>query len=114
MSEEDKNNILISRLKETAERVLPKGSRLVLFGSRARGDFRADSDWDLHILVPGKSKLSLSQADDLCWEFNQIGIFEFDETIEAFAYSTSDWSKREFMPFYKNVERDKIIIFQNQ
>lgn len=113
MSETEKYNIIISRIKETAARVLPKGSRLVLFGSRARGDFRSDSDWDLHILVPGMEKLPLSVANDLCWEFNQIGIFEFDEAIESFAYSASDWSKRKFMPFYKNVERDKIILFQN-
>ena len=113
MSEIEKFNYIISRIKETAERVLPKGSRLVLFGSRARGDSRSDSDWDLHILVPGTEKLPLSQANDLCWEFNQLGIFEFDEAIESFAYSTSDWMKRKFMPFYKNVEQDKIILFQN-
>lgn len=113
MSEKETYNIIIARIQETAKRVLPKGSRLVLFGSRARGDARTDSDWDLHILIPGSGKLPLSKADDLCWEFDQIGIFELDETIESFAYSTSDWEKRQFMPFYKNVERDKIILFQN-
>lgn len=113
MSEKEKFNIIISRIRETAEKVLPKGSRVVLFGSRARGDSRPDSDWDLHILVPGSVKLSLAESDDLCWEFDQLGIFEFDEQIEAFAYSTYDWSKRKFMPFYQNIERDKVILFQN-
>lgn len=112
MSEKERFNIIISRIKETAEKVLPKGSRLVLFGSRARGEARSDSDWDLHILVPGTQKLSLTQSDDLCWKFDQLGIFELNEKIESFAYSTSDWANRKFMPFYKNVERDKIIIIQ--
>ncbi|MCH5214614.1 MAG: nucleotidyltransferase domain-containing protein [Muribaculaceae bacterium] len=113
MSEKERFDILISKITQTAESVLPQGSRLVLFGSRARGDARSDSDWDLHILVPGEKKLSLNEADDLCWEFNKIGIFDCDEVIETFAYSTSDWSKRSFLPFYKNVERDKLILFQN-
>lgn len=113
MSEKEKFEQITSKLKETAKRILPKGSRLVLFGSRARGDARDDSDWDIHVLVPGEKRLTLSESDDICWEFNKIGIFEFDETIETFAYSTQEWAKRSFLPFYKNVEKDKIILFQN-
>jgi len=30
-----------------------KVARVVLFGSRARGDFREDSDWDLLVIVDG-------------------------------------------------------------
>lgn len=113
MSEKEKFNKIIARFKETAERILPPGSRVVMFGSRARGDARVDSDWDLHILVPGNEKLSLDKTSEICWEFNRIGIYEFDEVIESFAYSKSDWLRRNFMPFYKNVERDKIILFEN-
>ena len=112
MSEEEKSSKILSKIRDTAGRILPKGSRLVLFGSRARGDARFDSDWDLHILVPGNKRLTLSESDDLCWEFNKIGIFEFDEVIETFAYSTQEWAQRSYLPFYKNVERDKVIIFQ--
>lgn len=113
MSEKERFERFISKIKETAGRILPTGSRIVLFGSRARGDARVDSDWDIHILVPGDKRLSLTESDDICWEFNKIGIFEIDEVIESFAFSTSEWSKRSFLPFYKNVEKDKIIIFQN-
>ena len=113
MSEKERFEILMSKIKETAARVLPVGSRVALFGSRARGDARPDSDWDFHILVPGEQKLSLSESDDLCWEFNKIGVFETDDVIETYAYSVSEWAKRSFLPFYKNVEKDKIIIFQS-
>lgn len=113
MSEEEKNIKFINALREVAERVLPKGSRLSLFGSRARGDARFDSDWDLHILVPGDKKLSLQQADDICWEFSQVGIYDFDEQVDSFAYSNKDWERHNFLPFYHNVENDKVIIFQS-
>jgi predicted nucleotidyltransferase len=35
---------MIDRIKQTAASVLPKGSTLYLYGSRARGDYHEDSD----------------------------------------------------------------------
>ena len=56
MSEEEKYHTLINALKVKASEILPKGSQVALYGSRARGDAHADSDWDLHLLVPGDEK----------------------------------------------------------
>lgn len=49
---------LINALRMLAENLLPRGSRVALYGSRARGDFREDSDWDLHILIPGDERVT--------------------------------------------------------
>ena len=46
----NKANIL-ARIKHLGKEVLPQGSHLLLYGSRARGDNRADSDWDLLVLL---------------------------------------------------------------
>lgn len=108
----EKYNSLISALKKKAAEILPKGSQLALYGSRARGDHRPDSDWDLHILVPGEEKLSMDLWDKYAWPLEQIG-FEFNEFVTPRLYSFAGWKKRSILPFYKNVENDKIIIFQN-
>ena len=42
---------VINRIKQLAKEVLPKGSTLYLYGSRARGDYHEDSDWDLLLLL---------------------------------------------------------------
>ena len=42
---------VISNIKEIASKTLPANSSLLLYGSRARGDNRPDSDWDLLILL---------------------------------------------------------------
>jgi predicted nucleotidyltransferase len=48
--------------KRRAEAALPgRVARVVLFGSRARGDQRADSDWDLAFFLKGGA-----DSRDLC------------------------------------------------
>ena len=44
-------HLVIDNIKEVARQVLPKGSVLYLYGSRARGDFHVESDWDLLLLL---------------------------------------------------------------
>ena len=53
---------IINRIKQTAANVLPKGSTLYLYGSRARGDYHEDSDWDLLLLLD-KQKLEYEDFD---------------------------------------------------
>ena len=50
---------------------MPANSSLLLYGSRARGDNRVDSDWDLLILLD-KPKLS-SQDYDYGYPFRELG-----------------------------------------
>ncbi|MDE6342894.1 MAG: nucleotidyltransferase domain-containing protein [Muribaculaceae bacterium] len=112
MSEQEKYNKIIDAIRTKASEILPKGSQIALYGSRARGDNRMDSDWDIHILIPGDEKLPFSLWDTIAHQLEAIG-WDFDELITARVYSFSGWLKRSFLPFYKNVEHDKIIIFRN-
>lgn len=112
MSENERYIALIAALSKKAAEILPEGSRVVLFGSRARGDARPDSDWDVHILIPGDEKLLPDLWDRYAWPLEQVG-WSFDAFVTPRLYSFSGWLKRSFLPFYKNVERDKIIIFEN-
>ena len=66
----DKSQIL-ERIKQLAIAVLPQGSSLWLYGSRARGDECQSSDWDLLILLD-KSKIT-SEDYDLAYFFRKLG-----------------------------------------
>ena len=45
-------------VKETIKKIDPE-ARGILFGSRARGDFRTDSDWDFTILTKKRASRQL-------------------------------------------------------
>ena len=46
----DKTKYILQKIKTSVKEVDPQ-SEVVLFGSRARGEQRSDSDWDILILI---------------------------------------------------------------
>lgn len=99
---------VIQHLKATAEQVLPKGSSLWLYGSRARGDSHPDSDYDLLILLD-KERITSDDHDRYGYPLRAFG-WEIWTEINPHIYTRKDWESWSFSPFYKNVEQDKIVI----
>ncbi len=99
---------VIERIKDVAERILPQGASLWLYGSRARGDARPDSDYDLLILLD-KEKITSEDFDNYSYPFCESG-YEIWTEINPHIYTRNDWMSWSFSPFYKNVEHDKIVL----
>lgn len=105
-------NRVVAAIRSLGALILPPGSRVTLFGSRARGDARHDSDWDIHILIPGPDKLPLSLMEKIFIPYFDKGM-ELGEEFNTLVYSYSGWDKRQFLPFYKNVIKDGVELFRN-
>ena len=102
-----KRDEVIQKIQDVAKVALPQNSTLLLYGSRARGDARQDSDRDLLILL---EKPNLTFRDyDLSLPFRELG-WSINEEINTQVYSKKEWDANVFTPFYKNVEREKIIL----
>jgi predicted nucleotidyltransferase len=76
-------------------------------GSRARGDFRPDSDWDILILVD--SKQVTNEIED---NFRD-GLFEIElnsgQIISAFIYPKEYWKNTlVYSPLFKSVNKEGI------
>ena len=100
---------VIRKIKSLAKDIMPENSSLLLYGSRARGDARRDSDWDLLILLD-KSKVEQSDYDNVSFPFTELG-WDLNAMIQPHMYTKVDWDNYYFTPFYKNVERDKIVLW---
>lgn len=103
-----KQNEVIRRIQETADRILPEGASLWLYGSRARGDARPDSDYDLLILLD-KDRITGEDHDKYSYPLFTMGM-DIDEEINAHIYPKKEWEKWAFVPFHDNVEEDKVVL----
>lgn len=83
-------------------------AQVILFGSRARGDDKQDSDWDLLILTDYPIKLEKER------EFrNHLYDLELEtgEPFSLFAFSHQEWnSKQRISPFFSNVNKEGISL----
>ena len=98
----------IGRLSRLGKKVLPSTASLWLYGSRARGTAREDSDWDLLILLD-EDKQKSTDFVQYAYPFTLMASAD-DQMIIPQIYTKKQWKQMQFTPFVKNVEHDKIVL----
>ncbi len=82
--------------------------RLLVYGSKARGDAREDSDLDMLLVVR-------NDAGGLKWSLREIGydLAVFSDVVPSIlAYTEEEWESRRTsgFPFQQAVERDAVSV----
>lgn len=105
------DNPMMTKLTHTATQIMPKGSKVWLYGSRARGTATESSDWDLLLLVD-KPMIETNDFNDYAYPFVLMG-WDVGADVSPQLYTFSEWKEREISPYYQNVERDKVVIYES-
>ncbi len=101
-----KQNLIRDKISESIHNNDPY-AEAYLFGSRARGDYRTDSDWDILILID-ESKVTNDIEDKFRDELYDIEI-EAGQIISTFIYPKTYWNSiLIYSPLYKNVTKEGI------
>lgn len=100
------NDEIIERITK-AIRQTDARADIYLFGSRARGDNRPDSDWDILILIDD-SQVTGKIEDSFRNELYDIEL-ETGQIITTFIYPKNYWSSTlVYSPLYNNVKKEGV------
>lgn len=102
------DNEVLSQILKVSKKVVPENAKLILFGSRARGDARKDSDWDLLILLD-KDRLHREDYNTVSFPLTQLG-WEIGERINPVMYTNKEWEMSSITEFYEQVNMDGILL----
>jgi predicted nucleotidyltransferase len=84
-------------------------AKIILYGSRARGTARKDSDWDILIL------LDTDEVDKKTEQRFRHYLFDLEleigTPISVFVYSSNDWEdKYSVTPYYKMIKKEGVLL----
>lgn len=99
---------LLEQVKRAVHKMEP-GAQIILYGSRARKDSDAQSDWDFLILLD--SPVNDERIDKIRHRLYEVE-WESDEVICSIIRSRTEWNSPLYKttPFHQNVESDGIIL----
>lgn len=98
---------IISLIRDTIRASEPT-AQIILYGSRARGDAREDSDWDVLAII-NKPRLSLKDRSNIQYLEWDKGL-ELGQEINVFPYTRRQWEEAPPSLFKYNVMREGVVL----
>ncbi len=99
---------LLKRVKVAVQALVPD-AEIILYGSRARGTARTDSDWDFLILLPTPVDKALEmQIKDCLYDIE----LETDTVLNSIIRSKQEWLSERYavVPLRQEIEKDGLPV----
>lgn len=102
----NKKDDIILKIKQIIYHLAPD-AEIILYGSRARGNAKKLSDWDLLVLL-NSPNISFALETKLMDELYELEI-DSGEVISPLFYTKSDWNDNHIVtPLFENIKKDGI------
>ena len=98
---------ILKLISNTIREVEPE-AQIILYGSRARGDAREDSDWDVLTIVD-KPRLTLKERSNIQYPIWDKGL-AIGQEINVFPYTRRQWEQAPPSLFKYNVMKEGIAL----
>lgn len=102
----DSRKKIIALVKQAVLEIDPQ-AKVILFGSRARGDSSNVSDWDFLILTEKEPTEGLKKK--IRRRFYDVEL-ETDQIISSLIYSKENWERLQVTSLYKAIQNDGVTV----
>jgi len=102
------DNIIRKQIRQ-AVKDTDSSAMVILYGSRAKGSAKPDSDWDIMILL---DKPAVSIKDEQLFRHKLYDLeLKIEAPISTFVYSLHDWNNKLLhTPLHQSIEREGMIL----
>ena len=98
---------VLTRFKTEVEKILANRlDRIVLFGSRSRGDAEPDSDFDLLVTVHGLQNTDKNKLFDVAADLS----LEYGTVLTVLALATDEFTEDDYFYLYENIQREGQVV----
>jgi uncharacterized protein len=98
---------LFKKVKQVVHSFDPQ-ARIILFGSRARGDYRKDSDWDFMVLT--EKQFDWKWSDSIITKLYDVEL-ETNQAIFATIENIENWHKNKVIePLFRNIVKEGVEV----
>lgn len=94
-------NEFVKKVRQTFK---DRVQRIILYGSRARGDADEESDYDFLVLFDSLEPQDKKIIDEISWEVS----YKYNIVLTAQAIKDAEFSEDRYFYFYENVRKEGI------
>ena len=99
------DDLIINEFIQSLENKFPDVlEEIILYGSRARGDFREYSDYDFLIIYKDSGSKDLIQ--DAVLDAEVLVMDKYDRLASSLLWSHSDWERKKKYPLGLNIQKE--------
>ncbi len=85
---------------------LPGVKKVILYGSRARGDFQEWSDYDVLVILSKKNRNIENCIDNIAWDIN----YKKFVSIIPVICTESKFRREKYEPLFINIKRERLVL----